>query len=138
MIDIKILRNNPEIVAKALHDKVMNVDLDRVIFLDKERVRLGQSLDSLRARRNELSSQMGKGKPEPTMLEEAKSLKEKIQAEEKIFAEIEEEFFTLYKKIPNIPTDDTPVGLTEDENQVVKQWGKIPEFDFIHKYEVKF
>lgn len=130
MIDIKILRNNPEIVAKALHDKVMNVDLDRVIFLDKERVRLGQSLDALRARRNELSSQMGKGKPEPAMLEEAKSLKEKIQAEEKNFTEIEEEFFTLYKKIPNIPTDDTPVGLTEDENQVVKQWGKIPEFDF--------
>lgn len=131
MIDIKILRNNPEIVEKALHDKVVKgVDLNRVIELDKERIRLQQELDELRAKRNELSAQMGKGKPEPEMLEQAKSLKEKIQNDEKIFDEIEKEFFVLYKKIPNIPTEDTPIGLTEDENVVVKQWGQIPEFDF--------
>ena len=64
------------------------------------------------------------------MLEEAKSLKEKIQTDEKKFSEVEEEFFTLYKKIPNIPTADTPVGLTEAENVVVKQWGDIRTFDF--------
>lgn len=73
---------------------------------------------------------MGKGKPDAVMLEEAKSLKEKIQADEKEFEAVETEFFALYKKIPNIPTTDTPVGLTEDDNQVVKQWGKIREFDF--------
>lgn len=131
MIDIKILRNNPEIVAKTLHDKVVKgVDLDRVIELDRERVRLQQELDVLRARRNELSAQMGKGKSEPAMLEEAKTLKEQIQNDEKIFGEVEKEFFEIFKKIPNIATDDTPVGLTEEENVVVKQWGKIPEFDF--------
>jgi seryl-tRNA synthetase len=131
MLDIKILRNNPEIIQKALHDKVTKwVDLDRVIELDKARLTLGQELDTLRARRNELSSQMGKWKPEPTMLEEAKSLKEKIQNWEKEFEIIETEFLALYKKIPNIPTSDTPIGLTEDENVIVKQWGKIREFDF--------
>lgn len=131
MIDIKILRNNPEIVEKALVNKgIKGVDLAKVIELDKERIRLQQELDELRAKRNEISSKMGKWKPEPELLEEAKSLKEKIQNDEKIFAEIETEFYTLYKKIPNIPTDDTPIGLTEDENVVVKQWGKIPEFDF--------
>jgi seryl-tRNA synthetase len=65
---------------------------------------------------------MGKGKPEPALLEEAKSLKEKIQTLEKDHEAIETEFYTLYKKIPNIPTEDTPIGLTEDENVVVKQW----------------
>ncbi len=131
MIDIKILRNNPDIIASALHNKgIKGVDLDRVIELDKERVRLGQELDTLRARRNELSSKMGNGKPEPALLEEAKTLKEQIQNDEKVFAEVEAEFLSLYKKIPNIPTEDTPVGLTEDENVVVRQWGKIPEFDF--------
>lgn len=60
MIDIKILRNNPEIVAKALHDKVIAVDLDRVIELDKKRIFLQQELDELRAKRNEISSKMGK------------------------------------------------------------------------------
>jgi len=131
MIDIKILRTNPELVRKALHDKATSgVDLDRVIELDRERVRLQQELDALRARRNALSDQMGAGKPEPALLDEAKSVKEKIQNDEKIFNEIETEFYTLYKKIPNIPTEDTPVGLTEEENQVVKQWGDIREFDF--------
>lgn len=131
MIDIKILRTNPELVRKALHDKVTKwVDLDKVIELDLARVSLGQELDALRARRNTLSSEMGKGKPEPEKLAEAKELKERIQTLEEEFIKIEEEFLALYKKIPNIPTADTPVGLTEDENVVVKQWGKIREFDF--------
>lgn len=73
---------------------------------------------------------MGKGKPEPALLEEAKSLKEKIQTLEKDHEAIEAEFYALYKKIPNIPTADTPIGLTEDDNVIVKQWGKIREFDF--------
>jgi seryl-tRNA synthetase len=73
---------------------------------------------------------MGKGKPEPALLEEAKSLKEKIQTLEPEYEKIEAEFLALYKKIPNIPTSDTPIGLTEDDNVIVKQWGKIREFDF--------
>lgn len=60
MIDIKILRTNPEIVRKTLHDKVVKIDLDLVIDLDKKRVSLQQELDAMRARRNELSSLMGK------------------------------------------------------------------------------
>lgn len=81
-------------------------------------------------RRNDISSQMGKGKPEPALLEEAKSLKEKIQTLEGEFATIEEAFYALYKKIPNIASEDTPIGHTEDENVIVKNWGKIREFDF--------
>jgi seryl-tRNA synthetase len=106
------------------------VDLDRVIELDAARIALGQELDHLRMRRNDISSQMGKGKPEPHMLAEAKELKEKIQTGEKEFETIETEFLALYKKIPNIPTADTPIGLTEEENVMVKQWGQIREFDF--------
>ncbi|HQB98764.1 MAG TPA: hypothetical protein PKZ46_07490, partial [Candidatus Cloacimonadota bacterium] len=71
-----------------------------------------------------------KGKPEPALLEEAKALKEKIQTLEKDFEAIETEFYSLYKKIPNIPTADTPIGLTEEENVIVKQWGTIRTFDF--------
>ncbi len=131
MIDIKILRNNPEIIKKTLHDKVTKwVDLDRVIELDSARINLGQALDALRMQRNEISSQMGKWKPDPAILTEAKELKEKIQILEPELEKIESEFYDLYKKIPNIPTLDTPIGLTEEENVIVKQWGKIREFGF--------
>ena len=101
-----------------------------MIELDAARLALGQELDALRMRRNDISASMGKGKPEPHLLAEAKELKEKIQTGEKKFEEIESEFLALYKKIPNIPTLDTPIGLTEEENVIVKQWGKIREFDF--------
>ncbi len=131
MIDIKILRNNPEIIQKTLHNKVTKwVDLDRVIELDVQRIALGQDLDALRMRRNDISSQMGQGKPEPHILSEAKEIKEKIQSLEPEFEKVEAEFYALYKKIPNIPTADTPIGLTEEENVMVKQWGKIREFNF--------
>lgn len=101
-----------------------------MIRLDSERVKLGQELDALRARKNEISTSMGKGKPEPTVLEEAKSVKEKIQSFEPEFEKIEAEFLALYKRIPNIPSDDTPIGLTEEENVMVKQWGTIRTFGF--------
>ncbi len=131
MIDIKILRNNPELVQKALHNKVTKwVDLDRVIALDALRIALGQELDILRMRRNDISANMGSGKPEPHILTEAREIKEKIQNLEPEFATVEAEFIDLYKKIPNIPTADTPIGLTEEENVIVKQWGQIREFDF--------
>ena len=137
MIDIKILRTNPELVKKTLHDKVTKwVDLDRVIELDAARIALGQELDHLRMRRNDISREMKNlNNPRERLLqsrsiEEAKELKEKIQTGEKEFEEIETEFYVLYKKIPNIPTADTPVGLTEDDNVIVKQWGQIREFDF--------
>jgi seryl-tRNA synthetase len=106
------------------------VDIDRVIELDIARISFGQELDALRMRRNDISASMGKGKPEPHLLAEAKELKEKIQIGEKKFEEIESEFLALYKKIPNIPTVDTPIGLSEEENVVVKQWGHIRKFDF--------
>ncbi|MFA6091285.1 MAG: hypothetical protein WC774_05950 [Candidatus Gracilibacteria bacterium] len=69
MIDIKILRTNPDLVRKALHDKVTKVDLDRVIELDTKRIPLKQQLDEIRAERNKLSDAMGKGKPEPALIE---------------------------------------------------------------------
>lgn len=59
MIDIKILRNTPEVVEKALHDKVVTgVDIQEVQKLDTQRVALGQELDGLRAEKNEISNSM--------------------------------------------------------------------------------
>lgn len=110
MIDIKILRTTPEIVEKALHDKaIKGVDIKEVQKLDAERLSLGQELETFRAERNEISKGMTGGKPSDEMLEKAKALKEKIQTLEEKFNAVEEAFLKLYKKIPNIPTADTPV-----------------------------
>lgn len=139
MIDIKILRNNPELVQQALKNKAVKwVDLTQVQKLDAHRVALGQELDTLRAERNQISASLSGGKPSPEALQRAKNIKETIQSKEELFASIEEEFLSLYKKIPNIPTADTPVGLSEEENVVVKKWGSVPQFDFkaLNHYEI--
>lgn len=130
MIDIKILRTNPEVVRTAVQNKCAKVDVDAVIVLDTERIKLQQEVEVLRARRNEISDSMGKGKPDPALIAEAKEIKEKLAMLEATFAEAEEKFYAEFKKIPNLPTSDTPVGLSEDENQVVRVWGKPTEFTF--------
>jgi seryl-tRNA synthetase len=130
MIDLKILRQNPEIVAKALHDKVTKVDLERTLKLDAERTDLKKRVDDIRAERNKLADAMGKGKPDPELIAKSKSLKEELVVLEASLETAETEFLALYKKIPNIPTADTPVGLSEDENVVVKTWGEPTKFAF--------
>ncbi|MCH8518461.1 serine--tRNA ligase [Candidatus Gracilibacteria bacterium] len=139
MIDIKILRENPDVVTHALKYKaVKGVDVDEVLRLDGERLHLQKQLDTLRAERNQIAHG-GKGqKPSPEIVEKGKELKAKIASLEEEYKKIEELFFTLYKKIPNIPTPDTPLGLTEDENVEVKKWGIIKEFSFtpLNHYEI--
>jgi len=130
MLALQFIRENPDIVRAAIQNKSIKVDLDVFLALDDKRKPLQQQVESLRARRNELSASMGKGKPDPAILEEAKKLKEELQILEKEYETLEIEHLALHKKIPNIPTDDTPIGHSEEENVVVKEWGKIPEFTF--------
>lgn len=130
MIDIKILRANPEIVAKTLHDKCAKVDLDLVIKLDAERTELKRAVDDLRAERNRISDSMKGGKPDPELIAKSKSIKEELAKDEERLETVEAEFMSLYKQIPNIPTADTPVGLTEDENVVARVWGEPTKFAF--------
>lgn len=130
MLSLQFIRENPDIVRAAIINKSVKIDFDAFLVLDEKKKTLQQEVEMLRAKRNELSASMGKGKPEPALLEEAKKLKEELQTLEKEYEEIETEHLTELKKIPNIPTDDTPIGHTEEENVVVLEWWKIPEFSF--------
>lgn len=139
MIDIKILRENPDVVTHALKYKAVKwVDVDEVLRLDGERLHLQKQLDTLRAERNQIAHGWKWQKPSPEIVEKGKELKAKIASLEEEYKKIEELFFTLYKKIPNIPTPDTPLGLTEDENVEVKKWWIIKEFSFtpLNHYEI--
>lgn len=130
MLSLQFIRENPDIVRAAIASKSVKVDFDAFLVLDEKKKTLQQEVETLRAKRNELSSSMGKGKPEPALLEEAKKLKEELQVLEKEYEILESQHLAELKKIPNIPTDDTPIGHTEEENVVVLEWGKKPEFSF--------
>lgn len=130
MLSLQFIRENLDVVRAAIKNKSAKVDFDTFLVLDEKKKTLQQEVEWLRARRNELSSSMGKGKPDPAVLAEAKKLKDDLQNLEKTYEEIETEHLALLKQIPNIPTDDTPIGHSEDENMVAKTWWKIPEFSF--------
>lgn len=126
MLDIKFIRENTERVKQNTLDKgYKNVDINRVIELDQERKTLGQEIDSLRSRRNEIANSMKitKSKPSSELIAEGKELKEKISALEDKYRHIDQDFMTILKSIPNILQDDVPIG-EEGEDEVIKEWGK--------------
>jgi seryl-tRNA synthetase len=130
LIDIKILRNQSDIVAQAIRNKGATVDLDLVLKLDKERAKLNTEVDEIRAARNRIASAMKAGVPDAKLIAESKALKEELIRLEAYLEETSRRFLALYKKVPNIPTNDTPVGLSEEDNIVVRVWGKPPSFPF--------
>lgn len=130
MLSLQFIREKPDIVRAAIKNKSTKVDFDAFLILDEKKKSMQQQVEVLRAKRNELSASMGKWKPDPAVLEQAKKLKDELQTLEKEYEAIESQHLSELKKIPNIPTDDTPIGHTEEKNVVVREWWKIPEFSF--------
>jgi seryl-tRNA synthetase len=121
MIDIKILRDNPEKVKKACENKQAKIDIDKILELDKKRRGLIQGIEGMKAEQKK----MGKDQ-----IEKAKDLKEEIKSLEPELEKIEKEFNELFLQIPNLPLDDVPVGKDESENKIIKESGKKPKFSF--------
>ncbi|MFH0739690.1 MAG: serine--tRNA ligase [bacterium] len=130
MLDIKFIRENPEKVKLGAKNKGVEVDVDKLLELDKKRRETIAESEQLKAEQNRISAT--KGAPSPEVIEKAKDLKEKFQIQEIILKAIEEEFDALMRQIPNPAFDEVPVGKDDSEN-VVKEIGKIkekPKFDF--------
>ncbi len=138
MLDINYIRANRQKVEDAIHNKGYDIDLAAVLKLDDERKALSQEIDALRQERNKISAQMKNGKPDQSLIDRGKAIKSELSGLESKLADVEKDYITRLKTIPNVPEDDVPVGLSEDENQVAEVCGKIREFDFEPKnhYEI--
>lgn len=123
MLDINFIRKNQELVAKSAKEKGYQVDIAALIKLDDERKELLQQVDELRRQRNEVSSKMGKGKPEPEVLAEAKRIKSDLSTLEPKLDDIEKQLRDELKKVPNIIFDDVPLG-GEECSVEVASWGE--------------
>ena len=126
MIDIKLLRENPKVVKQALKKREVDLDIDKLLELDKQKREMIQEVENLRSQRNEISAQKGK----PADLEKAKQIKQELKKKEKDLENIEKEFGSLFIMIPNILLDDVPIGKSEKDNKVIREWGKPKKFDF--------
>lgn len=130
MIDIKYIRENPEELKTAIKDKQMNPELvDNILALDEQRRTLIVQVQEVRESANAFQKNI-KGKPTPEQIAEGKGYKEKLSDLEPQLNKIEEMFKDLMYQMPNPAAADVPVGPDESGNQVIKEVGKIKDFDF--------
>jgi len=147
MIDINLIRTNPELVKENIKKKFQDKKLplvDKVAELDKEYRALKQEGDNLRAKRNSLSAEIGKLMREKK-IEEANAIKEQVKLNNERTLEIEkkeEELGAEIKKImmsiPNIIADDVPLGEDDSKNVEAKRFleAKVPDFEIPYHTEI--
>lgn len=129
MIELKQIRENREQVDKLLKKKAFSdYNLDHLLQIDEERLKLIQEVDQLRAEKNQAA--------EKRDITKGKEIKEKLDKLEAALKEREEEFLREYYKIPNPPLPDVPEG-GEEDNVVLRTVGELPKFSFKPKDHVE-
>lgn len=134
MLDIKFIRKNPDKVKEACKNKKINDDIvDRFLDVDKKRREILKALEDMRAKKNKasLEIQRVKSKKEKEVIilkmQELDRNNDRLQTN---FQELDKEFQDLIYEIPNTVLDDVPVGKDENDNKVIRKWGKPTKFDF--------
>ena len=131
MLSIELIRNDASSVKAALARRGYDAPVERLLEADAQRRAAVADADALRARRNEVSREIGQSKERPPdLIEQMRNVGSQIKALETQTREIDEELLTILSDLPNIPADDVPDGLDEDSNVVERTVGEIKEFDF--------
>lgn len=130
MLDIQFIRENAELVEEKSKQKGYELDFDQLLGFDSKRRELLLRVEDLRRQRNELMASLQGQKPNEDQLTQGRELKDQLSTLEHQLGAIEPEFMILLKQVPNMPLDDVPVGASENENVVTKEWGEKPHFDF--------
>ena len=138
MLDIRFIRDNAETVQTNATNKGYKVSIADLLKLDDERRTLQQQVDELREKRNANAGKMKGGKPTQELIDEGKQIKIELAEREGYLSGVEAEYMDILKKVPNMASEDVPVGLSEDENVIAKQVGEKPQFDFVPRnhYEI--
>ncbi len=132
MLDIKFIRENADLVKKNCENRAAKCEVDRLLELDEKRRKLIQDVESFSAQKNSLNEKIQKASAEerPKIIEEGKKIKAELEAKEPELKKISEKFEQILLTVPNLTHPDSPIGKTDEENQEIAVYGKIPEFDF--------
>jgi seryl-tRNA synthetase len=136
MLDIKFIRENAQRVKEGVKNKNADVDIDKILELDKKRREIIQALEDMRAKKNKSSKDipnMKDAKEREKLILEMRELdtnSDRLNSDLKV---IDAEFNELLMKIPNVPSEDVPVGKNDTENVEIRQVGKKTEFNFKFK-----
>ena len=136
MLDIKVIRENPERVKAAVKSRNGNLDaeVDELIAIDQERRKLQQENDSLKQQQNEASKQIPQikkaGGDASEILAKMTEIKAEVKANDDKLAELAARQRQIVLEIPNIPDESVPIGKDDTENVEIRRWGEPKDFGF--------
>jgi seryl-tRNA synthetase len=140
MLDIKFIRENAEGLEKAIKDKNIDLDINKLLEIDEKRVKAIQYVEELKAEKNKLNELMKMAKDEAERKEiigQGTAVKEKLAIAEPEYDGVRKEFDEMMVKVPVIPSADTPVGKDDSGNVEVYKRGEISTFDFKPKTHIE-
>ena len=132
----KIIRENPDKVKAALKTRNADYDsyIDEILEIDEKRRKLSTETDALKAEQNKVSKQIPimkkKGENTDAVMAEMKEISEKIKNDNAVISELETKQRDTLLRIPNIPSETTPIGKDDSENVELRKWGEPSKFDF--------
>lgn len=136
MLDIKVIRNDPEAVKKAIESRGSNMDkvIDEVLKCDEIRRKILAEVESMKSTQNAVSKKIPvmkkNGEDTTVIMSEMKELSDKICEKNKELSELEKKQRDLILTIPNIPNKDVPIGKDDSENVEIRRWGEPRKFEF--------
>ena len=134
MLDIKTIRDDPELIKRVLLQRLMELDVDRIIALDRERRNLLQEAEELKYKRNQASGEIGRlkksGEDISAAVRDMKMVAEKIHLFDGMIRKLSDGLNELLIRVPNLPQPDVPVGPDMRAAIIVREEGEKREFDF--------
>ena len=134
MLDIKILRNEPDRIREALKKRNNDLDISPAIELDKARREIIAEVEQKKAKQNEISKQIPQlkkaGEDTTQIFAEMKELSNEIKTDDEKVRDIDAQLRDFMLRIPNIPCDDCPVGVDDSDNLEMRRNGTPREFTF--------
>jgi len=134
MLDLRFLRENVSFVREKMAQRGVEVDLEGILRLDKERRELIQQVEAMRNRRNQFSDEISRrkrqGEDAEELIAEMRALSQSLKEMEAQLREKEEELRKLLLTVPNVPHSSVPVGEDSEDNVEVRKWGEPPSFPF--------
>jgi seryl-tRNA synthetase len=131
MLDIKLIRENPELTRQELEKRGNTADLANILNIDVQYRNLLRQVEELRAQHNQVSKQLGKTREKPPeLISEMRRTADRIASLQEETSQIKIKLDSLLLELPNIPHPGVPLGKDESENIVVRSWGERRDFPF--------
>lgn len=132
MLDLKFVRQHPDVVKDGARKKRIPCDVDRILALDEERRALGREVDLMRANQKQAGKRMSGASPaeRDQILGEQKTLKVELKEKEERLGVLQAEIDALLLRLPNPPAPEVPEGADDSENVELRRVGELPRFDF--------